>query len=86
MLAILGYNIIITLSVLFTLTEHPLGLGIILILTASIIALVLTTSSASSWLPYLLLIIFIRGIIILFIYVASLASNEISSYPSHKPI
>ena len=71
---------IITLSFLFTRLTHPLSLGITLLLQTVFISLTVGISTYSFWFSYILFIIFLGGILVLFIYVASLASNEIFSF------
>ena len=72
--------LILTLSFLFTRLSHPLSLGITLLLQTVFISLIVGTSTFSFWFSYILFIIFLGGILVLFIYVASLASNEIFSF------
>lgn len=72
--------IILTLSFLFTRLSHPLSLGITLLLQTVLISLTVGISTYSFWFSYILFIIFLGGILVLFIYVASLASNEIFSF------
>ena len=77
---LLTVPIILTLSFLFTRLSHPLSLGVTLLLQTIFIALTVGTSTYSFWFSYILFIIFLGGILVLFIYVASLASNEAFSF------
>nr|YP_008758520.1 NADH dehydrogenase subunit 6 [Sagmariasus verreauxi]BAO02876.1 NADH dehydrogenase subunit 6 [Sagmariasus verreauxi] len=65
------------LSILFTRLTHPLSVGIILLIQVTLVALASGLSSSSFWFSYILFLIFLGGMLVLFIYVASLASNEI---------
>nr|YP_009045958.1 NADH dehydrogenase subunit 6 [Thenus orientalis]CDR98454.1 NADH dehydrogenase subunit 6 [Thenus orientalis] len=71
------------LSVLFTQLSHPLSAGIVLLIQTTLVALSSGLFSTSFWFSYILFLIFLGGMLVLFIYVASLASNEIFN-PSLK--
>ena len=79
-MTLLTFPVILTLSFLFTRLSHPLSLGLTLLLQTVLIALTTGFSTYSFWFSYILFIIFLGGILVLFIYVASLASNEIFSF------
>nr|YP_009630635.1 NADH dehydrogenase subunit 6 [Etisus anaglyptus]QBR55193.1 NADH dehydrogenase subunit 6 [Etisus anaglyptus] len=72
--------VILTLSFLFTRLSHPLSLGMTLLLQTVFMSLTVGFSSYSFWFSYILFMIFLGGMLVLFIYVASLASNEIFSF------
>ena len=79
-MTLLTLPIVLILSFLFTQLSHPLSLGLTLLLQTVLIALTAGLSTYSFWFSYILFIIFLGGILVLFIYVASLASNEIFSF------
>nr|AVN67957.1 NADH dehydrogenase subunit 6 [Parcoblatta bolliana] len=64
------------LSILFTQMNHPLALGLILLIQTVMISIISGLLSQSFWFSYILFLIFLGGMLILFIYVTSLASNE----------
>nr|AVN67642.1 NADH dehydrogenase subunit 6 [Parcoblatta divisa] len=64
------------LSVLFTQMNHPLAMGLILLIQTVMISIITGLLSQSFWFSYVLFLIFLGGMLILFIYVTSLASNE----------
>nr|AVN67653.1 NADH dehydrogenase subunit 6 [Parcoblatta lata] len=64
------------LSVLFTQMNHPLAMGLILLIQTVLISIISGLMSQSFWFSYVLFLIFLGGMLILFIYVTSLASNE----------
>nr|YP_010952693.1 NADH dehydrogenase subunit 6 [Trapezia lutea]WMQ53113.1 NADH dehydrogenase subunit 6 [Trapezia lutea] len=68
--------LILILSFLFTQLKHPLALGLTLLLQTISISIITGTSTYSFWFSYILFLIFLGGMLVLFIYVASLASNE----------
>jgi NADH-ubiquinone oxidoreductase chain 6 len=61
---------------LFLIINHPLTLGLILIIQTILISLFTGIYTLIFWFSYSLFLIFIGGILILFIYITSLASNE----------
>nr|YP_010946944.1 NADH dehydrogenase subunit 6 [Sigmella digitalis]WGO57701.1 NADH dehydrogenase subunit 6 [Sigmella digitalis] len=69
-------SISISTSFLFTQIKHPLSMGLILLIQTILISLMSGMITQSFWFSYILLIVFLGGMLILFIYVTSLASNE----------
>nr|AVN67935.1 NADH dehydrogenase subunit 6 [Parcoblatta fulvescens] len=65
------------LSVYFTQMNHPLAMGLILLMQTIMISIISGMLSQSFWFSYVLFLIFLGGMLILFIYVTSLASNEL---------
>nr|YP_010946970.1 NADH dehydrogenase subunit 6 [Sigmella normalis]WGO57727.1 NADH dehydrogenase subunit 6 [Sigmella normalis] len=63
-------------SLLFTQIKHPLSMGLTLLIQTILISLMSGMITQSFWFSYILLIVFLGGMLILFIYVTSLASNE----------
>ncbi len=57
-------------------SRHPLLIGLILILTRIIYGVIRYFMVITAWVPYILVIVFVSGAIIIFIYIASLSSNE----------
>nr|AVN68053.1 NADH dehydrogenase subunit 6 [Beybienkoa kurandanensis] len=66
-------------SIMFTQMNHPLAMGLMLLLQTMLISLISGMMSQSFWFSYILFLIFLGGMLILFIYVTSLASNEMFS-------
>ena len=73
---IIFYPLIISLCILFTRLIHPLAIGLALLLQTILICCTTGLSNISFWFSYILFLIFLGGILVLFIYVTSLASNE----------
>nr|UAM92199.1 NADH dehydrogenase subunit 6 [Geosesarma penangense] len=63
-------------SILFTQLSHPLAMGLTLLIQTILISITVGISTYSFWFSYILFLVFLGGMLILFIYVASLASNE----------
>nr|YP_009255959.1 NADH dehydrogenase subunit 6 [Mierspenaeopsis hardwickii]ANF05016.1 NADH dehydrogenase subunit 6 [Mierspenaeopsis hardwickii] len=72
--------IIIISSFVFTRLLHPLAMGLSLLTQTMMICITAGLSSKSFWFSYVLFIIFLGAMLVLFIYVASLASNEAFSF------
>nr|QNG56389.1 NADH dehydrogenase subunit 6 [Macrohyliota sp. 1 MJ-2020] len=70
-------SIIFLLSITFILMNHPLSMGLILLIQTIMISLMTGSLSLNFWYSYILLLIMIGGMLILFIYMTSIASNEI---------
>nr|YP_010827596.1 NADH dehydrogenase subunit 6 [Cheddikulama straminea]WFD61192.1 NADH dehydrogenase subunit 6 [Cheddikulama straminea] len=68
------------LSITFLFLNHPLSMGLILFLQAISMALISGSMSLSFWFSYILLLIYLGGMLVLFMYVTSLASNEMFFY------
>lgn len=66
------------LSAVFVYLQRPLGIAIIIVFASFIISVFIYLNIARAWFSFLLFIVFLRGMIIIFIYVSSLASNEVS--------
>nr|YP_010388301.1 NADH dehydrogenase subunit 6 [Nigidius miwai]UPO69316.1 NADH dehydrogenase subunit 6 [Nigidius miwai] len=74
MLTILALSI--TMSFLIISTNHPLTLGMSLLIQTLMIALMSSLLSSSSWFSYIMFLIMIGGMLVLFMYMTSVASNE----------
>nr|ASY98208.1 NADH dehydrogenase subunit 6 [Toxodera hauseri] len=68
------------LSITFLFLNHPLSMGLILFLQAILMCLISGSMSLSFWFSYILLLIYLGGMLVLFMYVTSLASNEMFIY------
>nr|AOY39105.1 NADH dehydrogenase subunit 6 [Trechoblemus micros] len=74
----LTLNILMTMMFLFM--NHPLSLGLILLIQTILISLMTGFYSLSYWFSYILFLIMIGGMLVLFIYMTSLASNEMFNF------
>lgn len=54
-----------------------MNIGIILLLQTMIISIIIGLISYTSWFSYILFLVFLGGILVLFIYITRIASNEI---------
>nr|WRO45296.1 NADH dehydrogenase subunit 6 [Phyllothelys breve] len=70
----------IILSIAFLYMNHPLSMGLILFLQTVLMCLISGFMSLSFWFSYILLLIYLGGMLVLFMYITSLASNEMFFY------
>nr|WES82319.1 NADH dehydrogenase subunit 6 [Glyptotermes angustus] len=66
-------------SFLFTQMKHPLAMGMMLLMQTVMTCLISGLMHQSYWFQYILFMVFVGGMLVLFIYVTSLASNEMFS-------
>nr|UQJ75141.1 NADH dehydrogenase subunit 6 [Rugitermes sp.] len=64
------------ISTAFTQMNHPLAMGMMLLMQTMMMCLISGLMYQSFWFQYILFMVFVGGMLVLFIYVASLASNE----------
>nr|YP_009713605.1 NADH dehydrogenase subunit 6 [Pseudeuphausia sinica]QGG46164.1 NADH dehydrogenase subunit 6 [Pseudeuphausia sinica] len=74
------YPTTILMSIMFTQLKHPLAMGLGLLLQTIVICCVSGLHNISFWFSYILFLIFLGGILVLFIYVTSLASNNMFKF------
>nr|QWB85635.1 NADH dehydrogenase subunit 6 [Neandra brunnea] len=70
------YLLITMMTLMFLFVNHPLSFGLILLIQATLIALLTGMLSFNFWFSYILFLIMVGGMLILFIYMTSVASNE----------
>nr|YP_010999252.1 NADH dehydrogenase subunit 6 [Rheocricotopus emeiensis]WPM93098.1 NADH dehydrogenase subunit 6 [Rheocricotopus emeiensis] len=64
----------------FSFMKHPLAMGLMLLWQTILICLMTGILSNTFWFSYVLFLIFLGGMLVLFIYVTSLASNEMFNF------
>nr|UFZ13421.1 NADH dehydrogenase subunit 6 [Neohermes inexpectatus] len=64
----------------FTQMNHPLAMGLILLIQTTLISIISGNIMKTFWFSYLLFLIMLGGMLVLFIYMTSLASNEKFSF------
>nr|AML26046.1 NADH dehydrogenase subunit 6 [Staphylinidae sp. BMNH 1274251] len=68
------------LTVIFLFLNHPLTMGLILLMQTMLIALITGLLNINFWFSYILFLIMVGGMLVLFIYMTSIASNEMFNY------
>nr|YP_010384314.1 NADH dehydrogenase subunit 6 [Hemisquilla californiensis]UGW52178.1 NADH dehydrogenase subunit 6 [Hemisquilla californiensis] len=74
------YLISMTFSLIFISLAHPLAMGMMLLLQTLLICATTALMNFYVWFSYILFLIFLGGMLVLFIYVTSLASNEMFQF------
>nr|QAX91256.1 NADH dehydrogenase subunit 6 [Schedorhinotermes sp. 9 MW-2019]QAX91280.1 NADH dehydrogenase subunit 6 [Schedorhinotermes sp. 1 MW-2019] len=69
-------------SMMFTQTKHPMAMGLILLTQTILMCLISGTMFKSFWFSYILFMIMIGGMLVLFMYMTSIASNEMFLPPN----
>uniref|UniRef100_A0AAU7YV71 NADH-ubiquinone oxidoreductase chain 6 n=1 Tax=Conchapelopia togamaculosa TaxID=3154050 RepID=A0AAU7YV71_9DIPT len=67
-------------NIIFTQMKHPLAMGFMLLFQTFLICLISGNYAKTFWFSYVLFLIFLGGMLVLFIYVTSLASNEMFTF------
>nr|AEI29251.1 NADH dehydrogenase subunit 6 [Polydrusus marginatus] len=64
------------MAIIFTFLNHPISFGFIILLQTITFSLITGILNLDFWFSYILFLIMIGGMLILFIYMTSIASNE----------
>nr|ARH53698.1 NADH dehydrogenase subunit 6 [Adrastus rachifer] len=70
------YLLTMFMSISFIFITHPLSMGFTLLIQAVLISMITGMMSNNFWFSYILFMIMIGGMLVLFIYMTSVASNE----------
>nr|QIE12550.1 NADH dehydrogenase subunit 6 [Adhemarius sexoculata] len=73
----------ITLSMIMYFLNHPMSMGFLILIQALLTCLLSGMMISTYWFSYILFLTFLGGLLVLFIYVSSVASNEMF-YMSNK--
>nr|YP_010328142.1 NADH dehydrogenase subunit 6 [Zeugodacus strigifinis]UJH19472.1 NADH dehydrogenase subunit 6 [Zeugodacus strigifinis] len=79
MMQLFLYSSTLISSFIFIQMNHPLAMGLMLLIQTLQICLLTGLMAKTFWFSYILFLIFLGGMLVLFIYVTSLASNEMFS-------
>nr|UJI65710.1 NADH dehydrogenase subunit 6 [Glossina austeni] len=74
------YSLLLVFNFIFMNMKHPLAMGLILLIQTTVICLTTGLIAKTFWFSYILFLVFLGGMLVLFIYVTSLASNEMFSF------
>lgn len=66
----------ISTNIIFFFINHPISIGLTLIIQTIIVRIITGIKIKTFWMSYVLTITILRGILVLFIYIARVASNE----------
>nr|ANJ70633.1 NADH dehydrogenase subunit 6 [Pterostichus madidus] len=70
----------LTMTIIFLFLKHPMSMGLILFIQTLLISLITGMFSYSYWYSYILFLVMVGGMLVLFIYMTSLASNEMFNF------
>nr|YP_010354124.1 NADH dehydrogenase subunit 6 [Gunda ochracea]UOG84776.1 NADH dehydrogenase subunit 6 [Gunda ochracea] len=76
---ILSSMLIMMTSIMYLL-NHPLSMGLLILMQTLITCLITGMMIKTYWFSYILFLVFLGGLLVLFIYVSSIASNELFSF------
>nr|YP_010362094.1 NADH dehydrogenase subunit 6 [Chalcophora japonica]UNQ87654.1 NADH dehydrogenase subunit 6 [Chalcophora japonica] len=71
---------ITVLSILFLTSNHPLTMGFILLMQTAFISMITGMMNINFWYSYILFLIMVGGMLVLFVYMTSVASNEMFKF------
>nr|AFI23549.1 NADH dehydrogenase subunit 6 [Peloridora minuta] len=71
-----------TLSTTFLFITHPLMMGLVLMIQTTLTCLMVNFIQWTNWVTFIIFVLIMGGMLILFIYVISLASNEMIKTPT----
>nr|YP_010254301.1 NADH dehydrogenase subunit 6 [Micromus paganus]QTZ19031.1 NADH dehydrogenase subunit 6 [Micromus paganus] len=71
-------SFILTLN--FTSMAHPLSMGLMLLIQTFLISMICGSMTYTFWFSYILFLVMVGGMLVLFIYMTSLASNEMFKF------
>nr|QNV49173.1 NADH dehydrogenase subunit 6 [Janthinomyia sp. PH-2020] len=73
-------SMMLIFNFIFMNMKHPLAMGLTLLIQTTLISMSSGLMTKSFWFSYILFLVFLGGMLVLFIYVTSLASNEMFSF------
>nr|YP_010259509.1 NADH dehydrogenase subunit 6 [Ahamus yushuensis]UIX24749.1 NADH dehydrogenase subunit 6 [Ahamus yushuensis] len=74
---------LILFSTMMFFLNHPLSMGLLLLLQTILISLISGSMISTFWFSYILFLTILGGLLVMFIYVASIASNEMFKFNSN---
>nr|YP_010004103.1 NADH dehydrogenase subunit 6 [Appias nero]QNR01209.1 NADH dehydrogenase subunit 6 [Appias nero] len=80
MLELFFSMLMISISLFMYFINHPLAMGLLILCQTLILSLLLGMFINTYWFSYILFLIFLGGLLVLFIYVSSIASNELMNF------
>nr|UFK62204.1 NADH dehydrogenase subunit 6 [Habroscelimorpha dorsalis venusta]UFK62217.1 NADH dehydrogenase subunit 6 [Habroscelimorpha dorsalis saulcyi] len=80
MIYMMMMNMLMTLIFMFM--NHPMSMGLILLIQTILISMMSGLMSYTFWFSYIVFLVMLGGMLVLFIYMTSLASNEMFQFSS----
>nr|YP_010437819.1 NADH dehydrogenase subunit 6 [Neurobasis chinensis]UTB53951.1 NADH dehydrogenase subunit 6 [Neurobasis chinensis] len=63
-------------TMIFSLMKHPMSMGVALMMQTVLICFITNNMAQNAWFSYILFLVFLGGMLVLFIYLTSVASND----------
>nr|QYK19298.1 NADH dehydrogenase subunit 6 [Macromia amphigena] len=63
-------------TIMFSMMNHPMNMGMFLLIQTLFSCLMIGLTMQTTWFSYILFLVFLGGMLVLFIYMTSVASNE----------
>nr|YP_009489592.1 NADH dehydrogenase subunit 6 [Losaria neptunus]SPP23495.1 NADH dehydrogenase subunit 6 [Losaria neptunus] len=70
----------ILLSFIMFFLNHPISMGFMILIQTLLTCIILGLINYTYWFSYILFLVFMGGLLVLFIYVSSIASNEMFNF------
>nr|YP_002265598.1 NADH dehydrogenase subunit 6 [Tetraphalerus bruchi]ACF35131.1 NADH dehydrogenase subunit 6 [Tetraphalerus bruchi] len=71
-------------NLVFSMMNHPMSMVLMLLLQTITVSMTTGTLTSTFWFSYILFLVMVGGLIVLFIYMTSLASNEMFKIKMNK--
>nr|YP_004841873.1 NADH dehydrogenase subunit 6 [Cnaphalocrocis medinalis]AEN84296.1 NADH dehydrogenase subunit 6 [Cnaphalocrocis medinalis] len=78
--------LIITFSIMMLFLMHPLSMGLMILIQTLLVCLISSIMLSTYWFSYILFLTFLGGLLVLFIYITSIASNEMFKFSFNMKI
>nr|YP_009048689.1 NADH dehydrogenase subunit 6 [Byasa alcinous]AHZ89284.1 NADH dehydrogenase subunit 6 [Byasa alcinous] len=76
---IISFSMILFSFIMFFI-NHPISMGFMILIQTLLTCIILGLINYTYWFSYILFLIFMGGLLVLFIYVSSIASNEMFNF------
>nr|WNO18716.1 NADH dehydrogenase subunit 6 [Coladenia pinsbukana zhui] len=80
------FMIMIFISIFMMFLKHPLSMGLMILIQTILICLISGLYLYTYWFSYILFLTFLGGLLVLFIYVSSIASNELFYFSTNNKL
>nr|AKM70011.1 NADH dehydrogenase subunit 6 [Phyllaphis fagi] len=74
----------LTISLTLTMMKSPLTSNLVILTQSITLTLMLNLINKSSWISFMLFILYVGGLMIIFLYISSIAFNEINFIKNYK--
>nr|UAT98128.1 NADH dehydrogenase subunit 6 [Smerinthus caecus] len=86
MMKLIISSIMIMMSMIMYFLSHPLSMGFLILMQTMLTCILSGMFIKTYWFSYILFLTFLGGLLVLFIYVSSIASNEMFSMSNNMKI